>query len=99
MGREKKNRIVRRKDLLRPVAVMDVPIDDRHTFSAMPLLGMAGGDRNVVEYAKSHGRRRAGMMAGRPYRTESILHSARQNGVHCVDDATHRPQSDFSRFF
>ncbi len=47
------------EDVLRAVAVMDVEIDDRDALGAVDGLGVARGDRRVVEEAEAHRRRRS----------------------------------------
>ena len=44
---------------------MDIEIDDRDPLGAIGGLGMAGSDGRIVEEAKAHRHRPAGMMAGR----------------------------------
>ena len=59
------------EDRLRPVAVVDVPVDDRDALEAELGLGRPGGDGHVVEEAKAHravGRR---VVAGRPDEREA----------------------------
>jgi hypothetical protein len=42
------------EDILRPIAVMDVEIDDRNPFEIVLSEGMGRADGNVVEQAKAH---------------------------------------------
>ena len=61
------------EDVLGAVAVVDVEIDDRDALDAMGRLGVAGGDRGVVEEAEAHRRRRFGVVAGRPRGDEGVV--------------------------
>ena len=67
------------EDVLRAVAVVDVEIDDGDALGAMGGLGVAGGDRRVVEEAEAHRRRRLGVVAGRPRGDESVVDAARRS--------------------
>ena len=60
------------ENILRAVAVMDVEIDHRGAADAVFALGVARGDRGVVEEAEAHRLADLGMMAGRPHRDERI---------------------------
>ncbi len=40
------------ENILRSVAVMDIPIDDSDTLRTVALLRMTGSNRNIVEKAK-----------------------------------------------
>ena len=51
------------EDLLGAVSVVDVPVDDRHALEAELGLGVAGGDRDVVEEAEPHRRVRPRMVS------------------------------------
>ena len=77
VGRAVEHRRIVPEDVLRAVAVMDVPVDDGDALGAMLLLRMAGGDRGIVEQAKAHRGRALGMVAGRPRRDEDIVGRAR----------------------
>ena len=66
------------EDVLGAVAVVDVEIDDGDALDAMGRLGVAGGDRRVVEEAEAHRRRRLGVVAGRPGGDEGVVDAARR---------------------
>ena len=51
---------------------MDVEIDHRGALGAVLALGVAGGDRGVVEQAETHRPRGLGVMAGRPHGDERV---------------------------
>ena len=61
------------EDVLRAVAVVDVEVDDRDALDAVRGLGVARGDRGVVEEAEAHRRRRFGVVAGRTRRHEGVV--------------------------
>ena len=48
------NRIVFVENLLRAVAVMHIPIDDRYPFGAVSALGIPCTDSHIVEQTESH---------------------------------------------
>src|SRR5262245_14808225 len=52
------------EDVLRAVAVVDVPVDDEHPLNPVYFLGVAGSQGDVVEEAEAHRVRRRGMMPG-----------------------------------
>src|SRR5262245_14167035 len=61
------------ENVLRSIAVMHVPIDDRHTLSAVNGLGMARADRRLIEEAKSHRGRAFCMVSRRAHGDEGIV--------------------------
>ena len=65
-------------DGLGAVAVMHVPVDDRHALGAVRGLGVARRDHRVGEQAEAHGAVGFGMMAGRPDRAEGVRRLARR---------------------
>ena len=82
--REEDRRIVA-DDVLRPVPVVDVPVDDRHSLDAELGLRPARRDRDRVEQAEAHGARPFGVMAGRPRQREPLA-------AHGVDRRTRGQQ-------
>ena len=73
--------------MLRAVAVMNVVIDDGHTFDAA-LACPGGAKRNVVIQAKAHGAITFGMMPRRPHQRECARHRWRvQNMIDAVSTA------------
>ena len=54
MQRDEENGVVVLEDRLRPVAVVDVPVEDRHPLDAELRLRPPRRDRNVVEEAEPH---------------------------------------------
>ena len=96
VGRAVHHRAVAPEDVLRAVAVMDVPVDDRDALGAMRLLRVPGGDRGIVEEAEPHGAGALGVMAGRAHRREGVPGPPRHHlvdGLHGgADAAQHRLQ-------
>ena len=67
---------------LRPVAVMDIEIDDGDPPSAVLGLSVAYRHGSMVQQAKTHRRGNAGMVSGRAHGAEGIL---RRAGEYLVD--------------
>ena len=80
------------EDVLRAVAVVDVEIDDRDALDAVGRLGVARGDRGVVEEAEAHRRRRLGVMAGRPRGDEGVVDAPAHHFVDREGRAARRAQ-------
>ena len=59
------------EDVLRPVAVVDVPVDDRDPLEAELGLRRARRDRDVVEEAEAHRAVGGRVVAGRPHEREA----------------------------
>jgi hypothetical protein len=62
---EEEHRRVRVEDVVRAVAVMDVPVDDHDALHAQRRLRVPSGDGGVVEEAEAHGARDLGVVARR----------------------------------
>ena len=84
MGAEEKHRAIGVENILRAVAVMDVPIGDQNAPDAVLLLGVARGDGDGVEDAETHSAHRRGMMAGRAADADGIGNSLVDDGVNRV---------------
>ena len=72
---------------------MDVEIDHRGALGAVLALGVAGGDRGVVEQAETHRPRGLGVMAGWPHGDEGVGGLARHHLIdrmHRAAGGTHR---------
>ena len=93
MGTEKKDRSIFVKDVLRAVAVMNVPIDDGDMLGSVDRLRMARGDGDVIENAKAHAARLARVMAWRANGTKRIVDFAPKNGVNRGDGTASGPAS------
>ena len=68
---------IAREDVLRAVAVVDVPIDDQHPLEAVAGAQVGGTDGDVVEEAEAHGAIALGVVAGRADEREAVAHAAR----------------------
>jgi hypothetical protein len=80
--RAKKHTRVAPKDLLRAVAVVSIPINNRDALRPMRLLSMSGCNRGVVEKAEPHSFGPLRMVAGRAHSREGV---ADLTGHHLVD--------------
>ena len=85
MGRKVEDVAALVEGLLRPVAVVKVPVDDEDPAQAVPADEVLGADRGVVEEAEAHGPRGLGVMAGGPDEREGV-----RNGP--VHDAVERSE-------
>lgn len=97
MGAEEQDRGVFVENVLRAVSVMDVPVGNQDAFNAMALLGVAGGDCDIVEDAKTHAAVGRSVMAGRTEHAERVVDFS---GHHRVDSLQHTAdgiQRDFER--
>src|SRR5205823_683595 len=69
------------KNVLRAVAVVNVPIDDKYARQAEARAGPLSGQGDVVEKAETHAMGRRGMMAGRPDQAQGVRVLPMQHGV------------------
>src|SRR6476660_411566 len=76
---------------------MDVPVNDGDAVHGVFGLGIASGDRNVVEDAEAHRCGWPGMMAWRTHRTESVLRATVKHSIDGINDSTHRVQGYLTR--
>ena len=81
-----------REDVLGPVAVMHVEVDDRDPFEPMDLERMERPDRNVVEEAEAHRGRLARVVPGRAHRAERVREFLAHHAVGGVDHRAGRAQ-------
>ncbi len=51
---EEQDRSITPEHLLRPVSVMNIPVDDKDALDVVLALRISRADRNVVEHAKAH---------------------------------------------
>ena len=79
MDAEKEDTAIRVKNVLGSIAVMDIPIHDRHAFDSKPPPRVPGGDRDVVHDAKSHSATRRRVVARRADQAERRLVFARHH--------------------
>src|SRR3954467_13163787 len=69
------------KNILRAIAVMDVPIRNQNFADAVLLLRIAGANCDVVEKTKSHPARWTGMMPRWTHRAKGVAHRASNHGI------------------
>lgn len=69
------------EDVLGPVAVVDVPIDDEDAVDAPSFAGVAGGDGGVVVDAEAHAAGCGGVVAGGADGGEGVADVALEDGI------------------
>ena len=79
--RDEEDRRVVADDRLRPVAVVDVPVEDRHPAEPELRLGPARGDRDRVEDAEAHRAPRLGVVSRRPREREAAASGRLDRGA------------------
>ncbi|MFO0570233.1 MAG: hypothetical protein U0263_31615 [Polyangiaceae bacterium] len=84
------------EDLLRSVAVVDVPIDDDHALGPVGA-GMGRGHGGVVHQAEAHGAVRPGVVARRANERQAIAGLAAEEAVDEGQAATRRPPRRLDR--
>ena len=77
--------IIAREDILRPVAMVHVEINDRDAFKPVCNKGMGGADGDVVEETETHRLPAPGMMSRRPYVAKGIFSIAVNHHVRRPD--------------
>lgn len=73
---------VRLKDVLGPVAVVDIPVNDEHAFQAKVPYGILGGNGHVVEDAEAVRLIRLRVMSRRPDIADAAARLAAQHALH-----------------
>ncbi len=84
MDRQKAGPLLVPKAGLRAVAVMHVPIDDKHAIQIQLVERLPCADGDVVEQAKSHRAARQGMMARRAHQAKGLAILARHDTLYRV---------------
>ena len=69
------------KNVLCPVAVMDIPVDDHHTGQMMPYLQVSGRDRDIIKKTEAHRTIGLGVMARRPHSAKRIRESSGHDSI------------------
>ena len=77
------------EEMLGPVAVVEIPVDDEHTGDAAPS-EMRGGDGDVVEEAEPHRPGTLRMVARRPYQRHPVVHLSGQDRVAQLEQSARR---------
>src|ERR1043166_6080703 len=94
MARKKVDTWIVVEDSLCPVAVMHVPIDDRHAFNvAVLLLSIPRGDSDVVKKTKPHCALIRRVMTGRTDGNECIGDFAGHYQINCLTRGSSRMSS------
>jgi len=76
------------EDVLRAVAVVHVPIDDKQAGKLVSIAGALSGQSYVAKQAKAHAARRRRMMSGRPHQAQRSLFRTFDN---CIDGSRASP--------
>ena len=79
MRRDIENTGIAVEGVLRPVAVVNVPIHHQDALEAVPLTQMGSGDGDVVEQAETHGAIALGVVAGRANEGKAVAESPRHH--------------------
>ena len=83
------------EDVLRPVSVVDVEVDDRHARQAMRGEGVRGADGDVVEEAEAHGALALAWWPGGRTAQNAVAHSPRMTRSTAITTA---PAACFAAF-
>ena len=92
MRTEKENTGIGVENILRPVAVVNVPVGNDNAFHSVFLLRIAGGHRDVIEQTKPHAAIGRGVMAGRANHAEGVGRFALHHKVDGVQAYARRSQ-------
>ena len=95
MCRQKPDIVPIIKDVLRPVAMVDIPVDYQHSLKLVLLNCMICRERNVVEQTKPHGIVGECMVSGRSDQAECGLFRAFH---HCINSSQACPSSPPGNF-
>ena len=80
------------EDVLRAIAVVHVPVNDRHPLGAIGLLRVPCRDGRLVEQAEAHGGVFLGMVAGRPGCDKGVVGFLFEHRIDGSDGAADRNQ-------
>lgn len=81
MSAEEEHGAILIEDVLRSVAMMHVPINNRYMMSAIHALRMAGGNGDIIEDTETHASALTRMVPGRPNGTERVVDFAAEHGI------------------
>src|SRR2546423_988864 len=73
---------------LRPVAVMNVPIDDEHAPRAIPLPGVVSADSDIPKQTETHRRTAQRVMSRRSHGAEAAARSVAECQIDAVQHGT-----------
>src|SRR5690606_19380929 len=91
---DKQDAVVFPENILRTVAVMHIPIDDRDLAETMHLLGMPRRHGNVVVHTKAQAFVRRGMVAWRTDQSKCISNIPAKHCIDCRQCSTGRKPRD-----
>jgi hypothetical protein len=97
MDTQKRNPFILIKNILRPIAVVHVPIDNQYPIYPS-VQCPTGRQRNAVEQAKTHALVRSRMMPRRPYQTQRRPIHPIEHGLHGSATRPRRRQCHHTRF-
>src|SRR5260370_13489914 len=83
--------------ILRPVAMMHVPVDDHDPLQSKYVAGVVGSDHGIVKYTEAHGLIPGGMMPGGSQQGIGVAHLTFHHRVNRVHRATCCIQGCFKR--
>ena len=87
------------EDVLGPVAVVDIEVDDRDPFEPVMLQCMRGADRHVVEQAEPHGPIAARVVSRRAHIAEGVLDFAPHYEIGGMHDGACRAEGGLKRMW
>src|SRR5262252_3291580 len=98
MHREVKDRRIIVENALRAVAVMNVPVENRHFVDFLiTLLRIPRRNSNVVEKTKTHGPIRCGMVSRRTHRHKRVPGGSLHDRIDSLTGSAGTPQCCFQR--
>ena len=89
MQRNKENRRIFIEDVVRAIAVMNIPIDDRNSPQPVMPLKIPSGDRDIGKQAKPHRAIGESMMSGWPNRAERVISFTRHHRIRSAQNSAH----------
>src|SRR5881296_2914530 len=92
MGAEVEHRAISVEDILRPVAVVDVPVGNQDAADAVFSLRVAGADGDVVEDAEAHAFGRRCVVSRRTDDAEGVPGFSPNHSIHTVQNRAGSPE-------
>ena len=89
MRTEKEHIRISIKHVLRTIAMMHIPVSDKHTLHAMVLLSISCRHGDIVEYTEAHPYISTGMMTRRSDRTEGLTPTLPHHKINCIAKRAH----------
>src|SRR6185437_5854422 len=85
--RDEVDALIALDERLRPVPVVDVPVDDEHAVETVTATRVMGSDRHIAEEAEPHSAVAERVVAGRPDRAEAARGASVDGHVDGIQDA------------